>query len=1012
MSEKNPDLDPEDDGIVDEPIDSIFSASDETEEELTPVEMDSDEEIIEVVYEEPLDVRNEVEEFEEEAADVEPGEFLAEEEPGPVSLGDFAEEIEAFDDDPEPEVLSESYDDDYEEDVDDLGPILNEAIEEFEDDDDDGPRTPFTGIEIPLAPDPRVKSDLRRKRLRRLWKFTKFCLFMLVLLLIVSVVAGVGAYFYCMPRYELAQSMKMERIDDLEVASKIYDRKGRELGRIYVQNRQPIPFENVSQNFVHALLAAEDSRFYEHNGVDPKGILRAIFQAVKSGEVSQGASTITQQLARNAFDLREKSISRKVTEAFLARRIEEEIGDKNKIMELYMNRVYFGDGYYGIAAASDGFFGKKAADLTIAEAATLAGVVRNPYYRGPRKFPEASKATRDGVIARMEKLGFIDEGQKKAGQDSPLKTVAKRTQTGRFKYVYERVRQQVIELIGYETVSQGGYTIRTTIDMDVQQAAEEKLKAQLEEVESRQNYAHQTLDDYKKMKVEFEKTAGEGSQPPAPVYLQGSLLMIENKTGAIISLVGGRDFSDSMFDRTYSGRRPLGTAFLPFVYAAAFESGRFPGSLVDDAPMDNRFVQIGGLTGIVAEWGPEQLESTYENSITYRRALSKSAIAAAVRVGMKAERQNVIGLAKSAGLTFDGDLQRFNATFLGRNTVSMTEVVKAYSIFPNNGNRPESTYLIENITDSTGVNIFTPEKGLTNRPTIDQYTAFQISSCLQDSLKSGSGKKASTEYGLGDYPVAGKTGTEYGFTDNWFVGYTSEVTCAVWAGFDQTQEIYPLAFSADTVLPVWTEVMNKATEHYPPQPFTIPTEAAQVEVCTHSGELATNDCIEILENGTQIRTTFMEYLRPGTEVKSICSIHGRPGSQVLSGAQSLTMGNQNKKKPIRVSLAGAQDAEPVIPVAMTVVGLDPYNSVAPKLRAKIVIPKKRTDEDGGDDNSDDENAESGPLRAIPLNSGPVAKPVEVGANGLPVVRPVLEEDPVKPFEGRVRLDPPAPIVIE
>ncbi|MCL4103592.1 UNVERIFIED_CONTAM: hypothetical protein GTU68_059671 [Idotea baltica] len=797
----------------------------------------------------------------------------------------------------------------------------------------------------------------------------------------------------------------MGKIDDLEVASKIFDRNGKELGRIYVQNRQPIPFESVSKNFTNALLAAEDSRFYSHNGIDPKGLLRVLFQAIKTGEVNQGASTITQQLARNAFDMRERSISRKVTEAFLARRIEEEIGDKNKIMELYMNRIYFGDGYYGIAAAAEGFFGKKADELTIAEAATLAGVIRNPYYRGPRKFPAESKNTRDGVIRRMLKLDFIEKNQAEAAINQPIATIPKKNQTGRSKYVYDRVRQQVIDQLGYETVSQGGYTIRTTIDIAVQQKAEEKLRAQLDKVESHPEYKHQTLAQYKQLKKEISD-AGNGSEAPNPSYLQGSLLMIENKTGAIVALVGGRDFSDSMFDRTSMGRRPAGTAFLPFVYASAFESGKFPGSLIADTPMDQSNLQIGGLTGIVAEWGPEDLDNTYENSVTYRRALSKSAIGATVKVGTTAKLENVVDLAKSVGMTFEGDLQNFNATLVGRNVVSMSELCEAYTIFPNKGDRPEATYLIESITDSNGIEIFKPVKRMANRPVIDEYSAFQVTSCLQDSLKTGSGKKATAEYGLGDYPVAGKSGTEYGFTDNWFVGYTSEVTCAVWAGFDKTQQIYPLAFSSDTVLPVWTEVMNAATETYPPQDFIPPSDAAEVEVCTHSGELATNDCFEIIENGaaaTQVRTTFIEYLRPGTEVKSICSIHARPGSQVLTGPNSLTLTGRNKRPEIpRVRLIGADLGDPIIPVAMTVVGEDPYGSVVPVVRARIVIPEDGP-EDSGEENPDDPEAIQKPLRAVP---------VQVNSSGLPVVRPILEDDPVEPAADRVRLAPPAPIMLD
>lgn len=839
------------------------------------------------------------------------------------------------------------------------------------------------------------------------------CLFVLGLL--VGVIGGVVALVYAKPRYELAQTFDLKEIDDLEVASLILDRNGTEIGRIFVQNRQPIPIEEVSPNFVNALIAAEDSRFHTHDGVDYLGVVRAMILNFQAGEITQGASTITQQLARNAFELKERSISRKVTEAFLAQRIEKDF-TKEEILELYLNRIYFGSGFYGISAAAKGYFGKAAKDLTIPESATLAGVIRNPYHRSPFNFPDSSKKTRNGVLTRMRAEGMIDKKELKAFQETPLKTAPRGSATGRSKFVYEHVRQRVIDLIGYEKASEGGFRIATTIDNQVQRTAEESLKTQLNEVERHEGYPHQTREIYKVLKEGFlENPANEGKDPPAPGYLQGAALMIENSTGAVVALIGGRDFNDSMFDRTTLARRPPGTAFKPFVYAAAFESGHFPGTMVNDNPIDNRFVQIGGESGILGEWGSERFNSEYGGQITARNALAHSKNAATVRLGIETGLEKVVSLGQKAGIEFVGDRKNFNATFLGLSDASMEELCLAYTIFPNAGLHPKKTYMVSSIRAGNGDEIYSNEPTQSGEKAIDQFTAYQVSSCLSDALRHGTGSKAYSDYGLADFPAAGKTGTGYGFTDNWFIGYTSEVTCAVWAGFDQPKKIYQGAFSSETVLPVWTEMMNAATKSFEPQPFKPPSDAMKIEICSQSGELATDACYEVDQSGStsrHIRSTYLEYLRPGTRINTICSIHGTPNSKprtIPKLSPSFTGPDQSggglRAQPLVTS-------EPVIPIAMTVIGEDPYNSFAPRLRARVIVPDelKETpdseEEEGSEVSTDDEldgftplKIDGGKLIARPIT--PIGDSEEVAPDEAP------EDEPVAGH--RVKLLAPPPI---
>ncbi|MFK5923522.1 MAG: transglycosylase domain-containing protein [Verrucomicrobiota bacterium] len=810
--------------------------------------------------------------------------------------------------------------------------------------------------------------------------------------------AGI-AYLYAKPRFDLAQTFDLEKIHDLEVASIIFDRNGEELGRIFVQNRRPVSIDEVSENVVNALVATEDARFFSHNGVDYFGIFRAAISNFKAGGVTQGASTVTQQLGRNAFEMRERSISRKVAEIFLAQRIEEKF-TKREILELYLNRIYFGSGYYGIAAASNGYFGKEPIDLTIPEAATLVGLIKSPNRLSPFNNPEKSRNTRNYVFQRMRAEGMISKKKMLELQKTPLGTIVKGSAFAKSKYVYEQVRQRVIEVVGYELASQGGFHIYTTIDNRLQLKAEASLAKQLDEIEKHKSYEHQTLVDYKTLKKEFHarqkgteiKVVSEGEQKsesllhiksklPKPTYLQGAVLAIDNETGGILTLVGGRDFKDSMFDRAVLSRRPPGTAFIPFVYAAAFQSGRFPGTPVEDIPIDNRRVMIGGMSGILGEWGTESLTNVHVGQLPARQALALSKVAATVRLGILTGLSKVIGLAEDSGIRFDGEIKNFNAAMLGRSPASMPEMCLAYSIFPNKGVRAERTHILSSIKDSKDKIIYSTQIRKLKKPLIDEYTAWQVTSCLTDVLKEGTGRKAYEKYGLNKkMAIAGKTGTEYGYTDNWFVGYTSEITCAVWAGFDTPKPIYPDAFSSDTVLPIWSQVMNDAAEYFPPKPFLPPKGSTQVELCRISGERATDQCSDMVPGAPgkppkNVRTTYIEYLRPGTVVHTSCSVHGG------SVSPNMTHGPRPFDPSFPFSSSAAlraqvAHAEPIHPLSPILLGHDPYNSVIPSLRARaIAVPKKEA--------------------KTPLKAVPIAVPIAVPSGGLkavPVVQPVVMQE--------------------
>ncbi len=827
--------------------------------------------------------------------------------------------------------------------------------------------------------------ERRAKKRRILIGWFKFFGFIIILGLVVALIGMFGAYLYCKPRYNLAQTFDLKDLEKLEVASRIVDRNGMELGRIFVQNRRPISIDEVSEHFINALVSAEDGNFYNHDGVDYKGVIRSVYLNTKAKDVKSGASTITQQLARNTFELRDRTISRKVTEAFLARRIEKELGDKQRVLELYLNRIYFGSGYYGIAAASEGFFGKEAKDLNIVESATLAGVIRNPFYRSPRRYPDACKKTRDHVLSLMRRDDYIDRETMERAQAQPIRTVDKASLIGKSGYVYDKVRQEVIDILGSDDVNSGGYVIETTIDSRLQSVANQAIKDQLTIIEEQPGYTAERFDEYKEKKRAFREANDSTAILAAPKYVQGALMVIDNKTGAVLAQVGGRDFQDSMFDRTSLGRYPTGTGFKPFVYATAFEKGFFPGTLISDTPMNNNMVMVGGTSGILGEWGTENPANRYDNQVTARTALSKGKNAATVRMGTQAGLKNIVEIAEAAGFSFKGDLQKYNATMLGRNPATVSEMALAYSAFANEGKRVDQTHIISNIRDSDGNIVYQPTIGKANTEVVDRYTAYQVSSILADCIKSGTGRKAIDRYGLGNFPVAGKTGTEYNFTDNWFSGFTSEVTCVAWVGFDQRKRIYDGAFSSDTALPIWTKVMNAAAKITDPQPFRAPADAEKAEICLKSGELACDDCYQTVEGKdgltSQLRSTYIEYLRPGTSLSSFCHVHSKGGA--LRDLRNSSISSRSPRNTSRIF--DIAKADPILPKGPTIIGDDPYNTMKAAVKSLV---------------------------AMPVVGGSTVD-TEVGKNGLPIARPKVKLDSFSDNPTRrVQLPRPRPITFE
>ena len=741
------------------------------------------------------------------------------------------------------------------------------------------------------------------------------------------------------PYRDIANDYDLARVGEKEEMSFIHDRSGHEIGTMFVENRVSIPLSEIPSIFVNAVLAQEDQRFYKHNGVDWVGVGRAAYLNIRSGDITQGAGTITMQLARKSFDLlgeanREEwsGYERKIIEAFVALRIEEDLleqvrldypGDekaakkaaKEKIIEMYLNLVPFGSGFYGVRSAALGYFGKEPKDLTIYECASIVACLKNPTRISPLRSLEQNKTNRDHVLRRMALEEMITPEQRDEMLAQPVVLNPIPIRRGK-SYLYELVAAQARDLVGEEALSRGGYTIRTTINARVQRTAEDALARHLLEVEKAPGYKHPKYTDY-------ERKSGP------PKYLQGATLMLDHETGEVIAHVGGRDYAHSQYDFAAGGRGPLGTGFFPFVYASAFENGRHPATLVVDEQMDVRKLQVGGdLEGVVGEWGMEVNNPGYEGAITSRRALGVSKIAATVQLGQEVGLSNVHKMGESFGFSLPSD-RLLNRTLVGFDQVSMNEVVSAYSVFPRGGTRVVKNRYIREIRDIDGKVVYpTPENSFQKevKEVCSEAAAFQVHSILNEVMRTGNLKDVSKDLSSNLLLGGAKSGTPYGFSNAWMAGYNSRITCAVWVGFYQgsRRAIHDSAFAKDVAFPIWKEVMNSSQPSFSGGEILPPKSIEKVSICRVSGMRPTRYCNETVENAETGEisfrsTSYQEYLRKGEEM-GICAVHGGGidiDAIALRGQPQETI-----------------DAIPIKPKAPLLLGFDPYNSQTPTLGIK------------------------------------------------------------------------------
>src|SRR5881296_2465532 len=432
-----------------------------------------------------------------------------------------------------------------------------------------------------------------------------------------------------------AQTFDMKNVGEMPERNTVYDVDGKIYSRLAGANRLKVSLSEVSPFFITAVLAREDSRFYEHKGIDWRGILRALVRDITSGSAKEGASSITQQLARNSLPLGGRTLSRKVLEAMVALRIEREF-TKQQILELYINRIYFGTGCYGVETASQAYFGESASKLNLPEAALLAGLIRSPNRFSPLKNPEGAAMQRNAVLDRMVQLKKLSPEQAEQAKMAKITPHPRHLSLIQENYAMDAVQRDLNLLLTQDQIDNGGLFVYTTLDPAVQNAAQQALETQLTKIEHQSNFHHPLKANYQ------PPENGEDSSMP---YLQGAVVTIDNASGGIRALVGGRDYSQSKFNRALAPtNRQVGSAFKPFVYTLAFTNGLLPGAAINDGP-----IQPGEIEG-AGNWAPGNSDGTYGGIQPASYGLIHSRNTMSVRVGQFAGLDQVQKIATRLNL--------------------------------------------------------------------------------------------------------------------------------------------------------------------------------------------------------------------------------------------------------------------------------------------------------------------------------------------------------------------------
>jgi len=701
-----------------------------------------------------------------------------------------------------------------------------------------------------LRPEP-VKPTLNRGRRKLAGKFA-----FLVLLLLAVVTGSLGGLM-------LVFSANLPQINDLEryrpsTVTDLYDRKGRMIGSFALEKRIIVHYDDFAPVLRQAVISIEDKNFESHWGINVLRIAGALIHDIRSHGRAQGASTLTMQLARNLFLSSDRTLTRKIQEAYLAVQIERAF-TKEQIFTLYGNQIYLGSGMYGFEAASEFYFSKHANDLNLTEAALLAGLPKGPVAYSPLINPEKALRRRNLVLSEMESDGVITHQQAEQARLAPLGLHINQPEMSVAPWFQEEVRRELEKKFGTEEVHEAGLRIDTTLDLDLQKAANNALADGLAAYERRHGWRGKlenvladgsTLEDYKHPDWATAWHAGDsvhalvtrvqplqiharvGSdeivllptdwawtgqrsgdalvKPGDIIYVQladamegtarratleqdsgvqGAVFAMDNTTGDVLAMVGGRDYAVSEFNRATQAERQVGSSFKPYVYTTAIEEGVKPDDIIVDAP-----VNFGG-------YAPHNYENDFKGAMSITNAFAESRNVPAVKLAARVGIHKVIDMAHRFGVT--SDIPAYLPIALGAAGITLQEQVTSYSVFPNDGIRVKPR-LIRKVTNSDGITLWE------DAPAVDEIISQQTARTMITLFRAVTAHGTGAAVAQMDHPLGGKTGTTSDFTDAWFIGFSPSVTCGVWVGYDNQQSLGEKETGARAALPIWMQIMKVA----------------------------------------------------------------------------------------------------------------------------------------------------------------------------------------------------------
>ena len=623
-------------------------------------------------------------------------------------------------------------------------------------------------------------------------------------------------------------------------ASRVLDREGKLLARLAPEERIVVPLAAMSPRLIAAVLSVEDQRFWLHGGIDWRRVAGALLRDLQTHSLKEGSSTITMQLARNVFPdrlTRARTWRRKIAEMIVARRIERAFS-KQQILELYLNQIYLGNGYYGVEAASRGYFGRPAKDLTVAQAALLAALPKAPSNYDPRRFPEAALKRRNLVLAVMARAKAISSDEEKKARAQKLR-LRPPEEEGEAPWYLAAVRRELHDRFGPDAETQG-LRVRTALDAGLQKAAARDLVRQLEAVET----------------GKLGKFSGKPCAGEPEACLEGAFVALDARTGEVRALVGGRDYELSEFDRATQARRQAGSTFKAFVWAAALEAGVPVSTMLDPAAAP-------------ADYAPADGQAPSDKPLNLRDALRISSNRAAVALGRRVGLDAVISAAHSCGV--ESDLPRVPSVVLGSGAVTPIELVAGFAPFANGGFRVKPRFVTE-VRSATGELLWREAPDIAQ--VLPPGVSYLMSSLLGDVVnRGGTGAAARTALPPA-LAVLGKTGTTNGAQDVWFVGGTPELVAGVWMGFDKPRSLGPNATGGKLAAPVWGRIVAAWQKSRPlPLEWVPPMELVQRDIDSSTGGLATDSCPEPL--------VAHEWFLPGTEPTVECADHRAQSSHDL-----------------------------------------------------------------------------------------------------------------------------------